>query len=112
MRALWSDRPNCSHNVSQKVKRISRVSEKKSSGDGAPKLQTLVVVERVLNFGPFHGEKDFGALSGGPFFFRPLCFTADACLTDVTGAGGQSIKMQEPPFSLSVASRQPVRNWG
>ena len=26
MRALWSDRPNCSHNVSQKVKRIRRVS--------------------------------------------------------------------------------------
>ena len=30
MRALWSDRPNCSHNVSQilKVTRIRRVSEK------------------------------------------------------------------------------------
>ena len=27
MRALWSDRPKCSHNVSQKVKRIRRVSE-------------------------------------------------------------------------------------
>ena len=27
MRALWSDRQNCSHNVSQKVKRIRRVSE-------------------------------------------------------------------------------------
>ena len=27
MRALWSDRPNCSHNVSQKVKRIWRLSE-------------------------------------------------------------------------------------
>ena len=27
MRALWSDRPNCSHNVSQKVKRIRRFSE-------------------------------------------------------------------------------------
>ena len=26
MRALWSDRPNCSHNVSQKVKRIRRFS--------------------------------------------------------------------------------------
>ena len=24
---LWSDRPNCSHNVSQKVKRIRRISE-------------------------------------------------------------------------------------
>ena len=28
MRALWSDRPNCSHNVSQKVKRIRHISEK------------------------------------------------------------------------------------
>ena len=27
MRALWSDRPNCSHNVSQKVKRIKRFSD-------------------------------------------------------------------------------------
>ena len=29
MRALWSDRQNCSHNVSQKVKRIRGVSENK-----------------------------------------------------------------------------------
>ena len=28
------------------------------------------------HFGPFW-EKDFGAISGGPFFARPLCFTAD-----------------------------------
>ena len=27
MRALWSDRPNCSHNVSQKVKRTKSFSE-------------------------------------------------------------------------------------
>ena len=27
MRALWLDRPNCSHNVSQKVKRIRRLSD-------------------------------------------------------------------------------------
>ena len=27
MRALWSDRQNCSHNVSQKVKRIMRFSD-------------------------------------------------------------------------------------
>ena len=32
MRALWSDRPNCSHNVSQKVKRIRRVSDYRGSG--------------------------------------------------------------------------------
>ena len=28
MRALWSDRQNCSHNVSQKVKRIRRFSDR------------------------------------------------------------------------------------
>ena len=28
------------------------------------------------HLGPF-GEKDFGAISGGPFFYRPLCFTAE-----------------------------------
>ena len=27
MRALWSDRPNCFHNMSLKVKRIRRFSE-------------------------------------------------------------------------------------
>ena len=27
MRALWSDRQTCSHNVSQKVKRIRRLSD-------------------------------------------------------------------------------------
>ena len=27
MRALWSERPNCSHNVSQKVKRIRCFSD-------------------------------------------------------------------------------------
>ena len=30
MRALWSDRQICSHNMSQKVKRIKRVSDKNS----------------------------------------------------------------------------------
>ena len=40
MRALWSDRPNCSHNVSQKVKRIRRLSDSTSGPkqDGADRL--------------------------------------------------------------------------
>ena len=37
MRALWSDRQNCSHNVSQKVKRIRRFSEE-------PFLEAYVVL--------------------------------------------------------------------
>ena len=35
MRALWSDRHNCSHNVSQKVKRI------RSSSDNSCKMATI-----------------------------------------------------------------------
>ena len=31
MRALWSGKPNCSHNVSQKVKRIRRLSDSNKS---------------------------------------------------------------------------------
>ena len=30
------------------------------------------------HFGPFWGE-DFGAISGSPFFSRPLCVTAEKC---------------------------------
>ena len=32
MRALWSDKQNCSHNVSQKVKRIRRFSDLRENG--------------------------------------------------------------------------------
>ena len=32
------------------------------------------------HFGPFCG-KDFGAISGGPFFSRPLFLTVDTCIT-------------------------------
>ena len=32
MRALWLDRHNCSHNVSQKVRRIKRISDRIESG--------------------------------------------------------------------------------
>ena len=35
MRALWLDKPNCSHNVSQKVKRISRFSDVSNRVPGA-----------------------------------------------------------------------------
>ena len=47
MRALWSDRQNCSHNVSQELKRISRFSDLK-----------------VLNKMPFKTRLSSGA-SGG-----------------------------------------------
>ena len=36
----------------------------------------MAPMERIEHhFGPFW-EKDFGAISGGPFFSRPLCFTS------------------------------------
>ena len=47
MRELWSDRPNCSHNVSQKVKRIRRFSDHNAmeggphqAGHGRPDSQS------------------------------------------------------------------------
>ena len=54
MRALWSDRPNCSHNVSQKVKRIRRVSDtgflNRESGISKPMVcQTYVLRAGVAN---------------------------------------------------------------
>ena len=48
MRALWSDRQNCSHNVSQKFKRIKRVPDsdqgKQKSGSGFPKKSGVGIV--------------------------------------------------------------------
>ena len=56
MRALWSDRQNCSHNVSHKVKRIRRLSEKGPEEHGAagyfPKILLLKRATMVLC--PFH----------------------------------------------------------
>ena len=43
MRALWSDRQNCFHNVSQKVKRICRFSERIVFGDNEPKCSNAMV---------------------------------------------------------------------
>ena len=40
MRALWSDRPYCSHNVSQKVKRIRRLSEQRECPTNTAKNDT------------------------------------------------------------------------
>ena len=37
MRALWSDRQNCSHHVSQKVKRIRRLSDESMFGRDSPR---------------------------------------------------------------------------
>ena len=41
MRALWPDRPNCSHNVSQKLKRIRRLSEVILNEEEKPSLAGL-----------------------------------------------------------------------
>ena len=50
----------------------------------------MTPIERAEHhFGPFW-EKDFGALSGGPLFSRPLCFTADRAFKDRRGS-------KEPP---------------
>ena len=49
MRALWSDRPNCSHNVSQKVKRIRCLSE---NYDGNSELLHRSIFSTAGSFGP------------------------------------------------------------
>ena len=42
------------------------------------------------HFGPFW-EKDFGVISGGPFFSRPLCFAAEKAILRATrGIPGHS----------------------
>ena len=43
MKALWSEGPNCSHNVSQKVKRIRCFSEKR--------LPVILLTRTVRGFG-------------------------------------------------------------
>ena len=52
MRALWSDRPKCSHNVSQKVKRISCLSEKRGTRGpfywGTEKVPQRKCVTKIL----------------------------------------------------------------
>ena len=71
MRALWSDRPNCSHNVSQKVKRIRRFSELLS-------LASLEVASRhrVLQQA-WHGQ-----CRRGPFGSAALPGKADAVISN------------------------------
>ena len=44
MRALWSDRPNCSHNVSQEVKRMRRFSDSK--------VRAIELMQTVLGHHP------------------------------------------------------------
>ena len=56
MRALWSDRKNCSHNVSQKVKSIKRLSE-----------QGLSVLRSSLK-----SVTDSGRLVAISHWFRPI----------------------------------------
>ena len=65
MRALWSDRPNCSHSVSQKVKRIGNENSAQSFpdrsffeprwGHGRPRLRVMDVRAEMLGFPGFRG---------------------------------------------------------
>ena len=61
MRALWSERPNCSQNVSQKVERIRRFSDMtipaEPRGEKKLILGTFKRRERGSNFfGSFFGS--------------------------------------------------------
>ena len=73
MRALWSDRPNCSHNVSQKVKRIRRFSdlwpwETLRLGDSLGSLRRVSGKCLKSVFGVFQDflETFWGPGAGGP----------------------------------------------
>ena len=72
MRALWSDRPNCSHNVSQKLKRIRRFSYmerwKKESGGKPSRRTPLRRGHRPLIFS---SSLNMGSLAKG--FLRKVC---------------------------------------
>ena len=62
MRALWSDRPNCSHNVSQKVERIRRVSERHVGLK--PRVRQVFWAEKKKAYATTTERKSYGELSG------------------------------------------------
>ena len=71
MRALWSNRQNCSHNVSQNLKRISRLSEhykghQHTDGNFTETLNNMEDLRQ--NTGEFEeGSGEYG-ISGSPNF--------------------------------------------
>ena len=68
MRALWSDRPNCSHNVSQKVKRISRLPK------GPFRTKNTTTVVKIVNYyAVVFLLRPPNLLRRGPFFEREKC---------------------------------------
>ena len=65
------------------------------------------------HFGPFW-EKDFGAISSGPLFSRPLCFTAYTTLrAHSPGRGSSSKRREEPSNPNSTYHNKPEseRSW-
>ena len=66
MRALWSDRQNCSHNVSQKVKRISRFSEERQK-KGEKGLNSAELIREVRADTP-QATPPFISICGSPIF--------------------------------------------
>ena len=98
MRALWSDRPKCSHSVSQKVKRIRRFSELCHIGTEGfsfvpPWIYWLKFVEAIFRWSlrdnarqDFRGKKSVETLGAqaslNPLFFK-LCFMHWACVSIV-----------------------------
>ena len=47
MRELWSERQNCSHDVSQKVKRVRRLSDKGALWDDFPWRMRMAKVDML-----------------------------------------------------------------
>ena len=86
MRALWSHRPNCSHNVSQKVKRIRRLSDpfRDSVGPESGKLRKF----RENSGGPQWNSMGFCMAPNMNSVGIPWGFRGDAGFSEKFGVRG------------------------
>ena len=114
MRALWSDRPNCSHNVAQKVKRIKRFSDEilepqentpQNTGK-IPKMRILGILGVFLRY--FRGI--LGVNSGSPEFRAGGIFSVffvDILGRAIAGLCSRSGRSQHSPKSWELSCHLP-----
>ena len=81
--SFWPDIP-CGHPARNFGQALQILENKHFCTDmprGRPRknfgLKNFGLIFRSLTILAFFWEKDFGAISGGPFFSRPLCFLAE-----------------------------------
>ena len=103
MRALWSDRQNCSHRASQNFKRIKRLSgftrlSEKMITNNALHAAGPILHEQTANSGTFLGN-------GSGILFREYCFGEENSLS-LTEFGANSASSEKN----SVSSRLHTNN--